>query len=368
MRYSLIFFIFLLFVSLPIIAQPAILIEYLDIPTDQIASHDNYEANELQSYFSEKLAEKKVYAWYHYGVRFPAGQRAYNRVNVTVFTSNAALEERPVLRYQANIWDTEIARPDYEMRSPGYGTFPAPYISVDFLGLGNTSENGLRSFLSNQVKPVLDEKVSNGQLLNYSMFKNSDNGKQPKAYDRVIVTRYWDYGGTQAAHPLAEGNPGVWVKSQIWQLLAIVYPEVGAPLTLPTDTLAARQTVLKFIQAIDQLDPQGLAEVYAKNAEVFYPFTFTTQRLSGREKILKEQKKGFAWARQHLAGKADSSDFTLGLTPAQMKTTLLSSGSALVTWHSPRATHLGRRTAVLRHIGGRWWIVHHHASNMATSE
>ncbi len=358
----------LLFASLPLIAQPVILIEYLDIPVAQIASHDDYEATDLQSYFSEKLAEKKVYAWYHYGVRFPAGQRTYNRVNVTVFASDEALEERPAPRYQAHIWDREIARPDYEIRSPGYGTFPAPYVSVDFLGLGNTSENGLKRFLSNQVKPLLDKKVSAGQLLNYSMFKNSNNGKQPKAYDRVIVTRYWDYGGTQVAHPLAAGNPGVWVKSQVWQLLTIVYPVDGPSLSLPTDTLAARQTVLKFIQAIDQLDPQRLAEIYAANAEVFYPFAFSPQRLSGREKILEEQKKGFSWARQHQAGKADSADFTLGLTPVQMKTTLLSSGSALVTWHSPRATHLGRRTAVLRHIAGRWWIVHHHASNMASSE
>lgn len=124
---------------------------------------------------------------------------------------------------------------------------------------------------------------------------------------------------------------------------------------------------MAFIQAIDRLDLDGVADSFSRDGTAFYPFSFTPHRLDGREQIREAQRQGFDWARAQLVEAGHNAPLSLNLQPTHMEVRLLGETVAIVTWHSDRSTHAGRRTAVLHRIQGEWLIVHHHASNMPRS-
>ena len=127
---------------------------------------------------------------------------------------------------------------------------------------------------------------------------------------------------------------------------------------------AVRQAVLDFIRAIDRLDPDGVSASFTNDATAFYPFSFTPERLDGRDAIVDAQRRGFDWARTQLAAAGQDEPYSLGLTPSDFVVRLLGPDAAVVTWHSNRPTHVGRRTSVLQRIDGTWKTVSHHASNV----
>lgn len=130
------------------------------------------------------------------------------------------------------------------------------------------------------------------------------------------------------------------------------------------DTAAVRAAVMGFIRAIDRLDVEGVAAAFADDATAFYPFTFTPHRLDGRAAIAAAQARGFELMRERFAAAGQDPPTALNLNPTAMRVQMLGPDAAVVTWHSDRPTHAGRRTSVMQRVGGRWLMVSHHASNV----
>lgn len=137
---------------------------------------------------------------------------------------------------------------------------------------------------------------------------------------------------------------------------------------LSSDAMAVKEAVSAFSKALNQLDLEALAECYSEDVTVFYPFSFSPHRLNGREETLAMQRKGFEWARKNLPHPDKSKPLTLNITPADMNIQMLGDDAAVATWHSKSnfLNRVGRRTAVLHKVNGKWLIVSHHASNIAT--
>ncbi len=131
-----------------------------------------------------------------------------------------------------------------------------------------------------------------------------------------------------------------------------------------SDSVEVRQAVMRFIAAIDRLDLDGVVNSFAEDASAFYPFSFTGERLNGREEIRAAQKRAFDWARQQLSQAGMNEPLSLNLKPTDMRIRMLGFDAAVVTWHSNRPAHFGRRSATLERIGDQWLIVSHHASNI----
>ncbi len=142
-------------------------------------------------------------------------------------------------------------------------------------------------------------------------------------------------------------------------------PDAAQNSATDPDTAAVRAAVMEFIRAIDHLDLDALGESFSEEATAFYPFGLTPHRLNGRAEIVAAQDRGFTWARQQFAAAGQSEPYRLRLNPTDMQIRMLGSDAAVVTWHSHRPTHAGRRTSVLERVDGRWRTVSHHASNMA---
>ncbi len=132
-----------------------------------------------------------------------------------------------------------------------------------------------------------------------------------------------------------------------------------------SDSAEVRQAVMRFVAAIDRLDLDGVVDSFAEDAEAFYPFSFTGERLNGRDEIRAAQKRAFDWARRQLVQAGTDEAPSLNLNPTDMRIRMLRNGAAVATWHSNRPGHYGRRSATLERIDGRWLIVTHHASNIA---
>ncbi|MDX1429606.1 MAG: nuclear transport factor 2 family protein, partial [Rhodothermales bacterium] len=131
-----------------------------------------------------------------------------------------------------------------------------------------------------------------------------------------------------------------------------------------SDTVAVREAVMEFIRSIDRLDLDGVANSFAHDATAFYPFSFTGPRLDGRDAIREAQDRAFVWARKQLEEAGASEPYALRLNPTDMEVRMLGTNAAIVTWHSHRPNHFGRRSATLQKIDGKWLIVSHHASNI----
>jgi ketosteroid isomerase-like protein len=125
--------------------------------------------------------------------------------------------------------------------------------------------------------------------------------------------------------------------------------------------------VRDFIAAIDRLDIDSLTASFTADATVFYPFSFTPERLDGREAIREAQQRGFDLMRQQLPAPEEGGTLTLRLQPTDMRVRMLTDDAAVATWHSNRPGRAGRRTSVLQRVDGRWLTVSHHASNMTLS-
>lgn len=121
-----------------------------------------------------------------------------------------------------------------------------------------------------------------------------------------------------------------------------------------------------FVAAIDTLDVDGVARSFTNDATAFYPFSFTPDRLDGRDAIYRAQARGFDLMRAGFPpGEAPTS---LGLAPSDLEIRMLGPDAAVATWHSHRPTHSGRRTSVLQRVGERWLTVSNHASNVTRAD
>ena len=132
---------------------------------------------------------------------------------------------------------------------------------------------------------------------------------------------------------------------------------------IPEDTTGqetkrnAEQAVLKFINAFDNLDKPSFAESFSEDATMFLPFM--PERANGLEEIIINLSRVF-----NIKNNSNRSGSYLGLKPVEMQVQLAGENAAVVTWLLDRNADIGRRTAVLNKIKGKWLIVHFHASNM----
>lgn len=125
-----------------------------------------------------------------------------------------------------------------------------------------------------------------------------------------------------------------------------------------------KQAVEQFIKGINEMDVEAVGKALSTDATAFYPFSFTPKLLKGKEEIMAKQAEGFELMHQIYAQRGKPTPKTLGLAPADFEIQMLTNKVAVVNWHSPRPAHIGRRTAVLQKINGKWLIVCHHASNL----
>lgn len=131
------------------------------------------------------------------------------------------------------------------------------------------------------------------------------------------------------------------------------------------EAAAVKEAVLAFIDALDQMDLEREMQSFTDDATMFFPFTFTPNRLDGRDEIAAAQQQGFEGVHQQLAQAGAKEPYRLNLHPTDMLVQMLGTEAAVVTWHSHRPTNAGRRTAVLHKVKAAWLIASFHASNLA---
>ncbi|HJQ39469.1 MAG TPA: nuclear transport factor 2 family protein [Thermoanaerobaculia bacterium] len=125
--------------------------------------------------------------------------------------------------------------------------------------------------------------------------------------------------------------------------------------TVPRET--PRDTVQRFIGAFNHLDAAELRPLLAEHATAFLPMPQHAGRVEGRETIL-----GI------LAPLLEADRVRRNGQPLSLEAKELAiqeqGDVAVATFDAGTADVHSRRTLVLRRRGGRWEIVHLHASNM----
>ncbi len=125
-----------------------------------------------------------------------------------------------------------------------------------------------------------------------------------------------------------------------------------------SDSTAVKAAVMHFIAALDNLDVDGFLACFTEDASMFFPHRSDIHRIDGREAMRQPLKQKFDMARSRLSGPP-----YLHLEALRTRVQMLDENSAVVTWETDRASHIGRRTAILQKIGGGWFFASYHASN-----
>jgi ketosteroid isomerase-like protein len=121
--------------------------------------------------------------------------------------------------------------------------------------------------------------------------------------------------------------------------------------TLPAhDEAGVRAAMANFMDALNNLDGPRISACFAEDATAFVPVA-QAKRANGRAEI-------DAIFRTYIGLQKGQ---TTHLAPQDM-TVQTSGDMALVTFQIPGGS-TARRTFVLKRVGGRWLIVHMHASN-----
>ena len=116
-----------------------------------------------------------------------------------------------------------------------------------------------------------------------------------------------------------------------------------------------RAAVAEFINALNALDGERLGRTFTDDVTVFFPGPpFPAARISGRATVQSAFTQLFAALRQRGTSAAN-------LSPAGLDVQLYGD-IAIATFHLMGRQEVGRRTLVLRRIGGRWLIAHMHGS------
>jgi len=131
----------------------------------------------------------------------------------------------------------------------------------------------------------------------------------------------------------------------------------------------ALATAEAFVTALNNADLDALVETFAEDATVFLPFSSDPARVTGKERI----RGAFDPFLQRARASGEGPPYMRN-NPVDVHVQHFD-GTAVVTFHLdqlpvPTATEpspFRRRTVVLRQIGGKWLIVHIHASNMVVA-
>lgn len=117
---------------------------------------------------------------------------------------------------------------------------------------------------------------------------------------------------------------------------------------------SAEAAVAEFVGALNAMDPARLGRVFAEDSTIFFPAApFPLRRLGKAEAM-----RYFARLFEALRGRGDRlSD----IVPRELHVQLYGD-VAIASFHLTGGQEVGRRTLVLRRLGGRWLIVHLHSS------
>jgi ketosteroid isomerase-like protein len=124
---------------------------------------------------------------------------------------------------------------------------------------------------------------------------------------------------------------------------------------------AETQVVLRaaesFVEAFNNLDWERFRATFADDATVFFPSELPS-RASGRGEIEAGFKPMFGEDKKRGGGPP-----YLHIEPKDIKIQM-AGDVAIMTFHLPRKGYVARRTIVWQKRGGRWLIVHLHASGV----
>jgi ketosteroid isomerase-like protein len=125
--------------------------------------------------------------------------------------------------------------------------------------------------------------------------------------------------------------------------------------------LAVEKAFANFIEAFNNLEWERFRQCFSDDATVFNPAipeVSELHRLDGRKQIETVFQGVFAATKRGKSGPP-----YLDIRPTELRVQILVN-AAIVTFHFNRGgSSFGRRTLVLEKRGGRWLIVHLHASN-----
>jgi ketosteroid isomerase-like protein len=132
----------------------------------------------------------------------------------------------------------------------------------------------------------------------------------------------------------------------------------SAPATAPTASEASvREAMNGFMAALNALDTDRMATFFADDITAFVPLA-QADRVDGKPAVVEIFRKYVERTRQTTA--------STQLAPEDLKVDT-SGDTALVTFNIRSEGSVLRRTFVFRRQGGRWLIVHFHASNFKPS-
>jgi uncharacterized protein (TIGR02246 family) len=151
-----------------------------------------------------------------------------------------------------------------------------------------------------------------------------------------------------------------WTLLAMLSLLTLACASVGSPQLPPSTAVDA------FVSALVNADSDAIAAVFDENATVFMPFDSMPRRLEGREEIRRSFESFFVRVR----ASAPAPPY-MKLNPLDLHTRR-SGDTAIVTFHlgtvppegAKETSSFSRRTFVLQRKGGRWLVMHLHASQM----
>lgn len=116
---------------------------------------------------------------------------------------------------------------------------------------------------------------------------------------------------------------------------------------------SAREAMNGFMDALNALDVERMAAFFADDITAFVP-TARADRVDGKPAVVEVFRQFVETTRKTTA--------RLQLVPEDLEVDV-EGETAIVTFNIRSAGSVLRRTFIFRHRGGRWLIVHFHASN-----
>jgi ketosteroid isomerase-like protein len=126
---------------------------------------------------------------------------------------------------------------------------------------------------------------------------------------------------------------------------------------MATDTDEIRETLQRFLVAVESLDLGRVSEFFEEDAQMFSPMPAFPKRLDGRAAVLSQFKAIFELVKQQPA------PLKLELDDIDVRRF---GDLALMTFHLRQAGPTHRRTFVMRKAPSGWRIAHIHASIAAS--
>lgn len=139
----------------------------------------------------------------------------------------------------------------------------------------------------------------------------------------------------------------------------LVGPVVARAAEPPSPEAAAiSKLVDEFVDALNTADLVRYVALFAPDATAFFPLAPLYLRLEDKDQVIKVFTVFFQSLRNGKTGPP-----YMNLVPEDLKVQRYGN-TAVVTFHFKGKDQVSRRTLVLRHEGGKWLIVHMHASGL----